>query len=337
MKSRFVVFAAICGMAITLRAQQRPASIIAVTAVEKGRRSTTDPLLTTSATCDDDGNIYSRPFDVESGPQQLQVPIQKITPEAKPAGSFPVAPVQTRTFFVRDRKVYVPIGSGKGETHVAEIGPDGSLKSEVKLQLTKSIDIWHLAVFQSGEYLVVGTSGMVGNESRIPFAAVFAADGRLVKTIYEPEDEDAHQKAEGGDQKYSTPNAGNLFVMLDADVAVGSDNNAYLLHGISPALIYAISPSGNVVRKIKFSGNDLDATSIKSYKGRLAIAFSRSGKLPQNLIEVIDFQGNPLASYEIHEPAGNPDFILACYGQNGFTLIPRLGGAHPYLITATLP
>jgi hypothetical protein len=50
------------------------------------------------------------------------------------------------------------------------------------------VDGFHLAVFKSGEYLV---AGLTGKNSHTPFKAVFAADGRLVKKIYEPEDEEA--------------------------------------------------------------------------------------------------------------------------------------------------
>lgn len=344
MKTRTVVFAAMCSLGIMLQAQQRPASIIPLRAIEKGEKAASNPLVTTSAMCDDLGNIYSRPFDMDGtfGPKYSQAPVQKITPEAKLADSFLVTDLpggQTRTFFVRNRRVYVPTTSEKGELYVAELGPSGSVSSEIKLQVNKRIDVWHLAVFQSGEYLVVGTSAMIGTESHTPFAAVFAADGRVVKTIYEPEDEDARQKAGAGDPKYAMSNAGNLFVMFDADVAIGSDNNAYLLHGTSPALVYAIAPSGEIVRKLKFSGADpeLKATSIKPFGGRLAIGFNRAGNVAKNLIKVIDLEGNPIASYEILGPEGESDNILACYGQNGFTLIPRLGGAKPYVLTAKLP
>jgi hypothetical protein len=67
------------------------------------------------------------------------------------------------------------------------------------------VQLLHLAVFKSGEYLAVGLTGTIGENAphlRKPFTAVFAADGRLVKKIYEPEDEDARQCAEGGDPKY---------------------------------------------------------------------------------------------------------------------------------------
>jgi len=343
MRGRLLIFAAMCSVATPLCAQQRQGSTIKVNAIEKGEKPAGSPLITTEAMCDESGNIYSRPFDIGSGPAQLRVPIQRISPDAQLSGSFPVTLLpggETRSFFVRNGRVYAPAISQKGELYVAELSPSGSVISQIKLQLSKRIDVWHLAVFLSGEYLLVGTSGMVGTKSHAPFAAVFAADGRLVKTIYEAEDEDARQKAEGGDPKYvfSGGDPGNLFVMFDAGVAVGSDNNVYLLHGGSTALIYAISPSGQVVRKLGISGFDpnLRATSIKSYGARLAIGFSRVGKTPENMVEVIDYHGNPIASYEVHEPPGDSDAILACYDHNGFTLVPRVAGVKPYFFIARL-
>ena len=139
---------------------------------------------------------------------------------------------------------------------MAEVARDSSVKIQTKLQLDFFVDVTHLAVFKSGEYLVVGLAESIGERAphlRTPLTAVFARDGRLVKKIYEPQDEDARQKAEGSDPKYlrCCSDSGNEFVGWNADVAAGSDGNVYLMHGTSPPLIYVISPAGDVVRKFR--------------------------------------------------------------------------------------
>lgn len=170
---------------------------------------------------------------------------------------------------------------------------------------------------------------------------MFAADGRLVKKIFESEDEEARQKAEGGDEKYALNGMawGNAFVLAKADVAAGPDGNVYLLHGTSPALIYVISPAAEVVRKLRIATEDPDreASSIKSYASRLAIGFDWVGNAPESLIKVTDLKGNSIAEYEIEEGAGDSSPILACYGSKGLTLIPRVAETKLHLLEANLP
>jgi hypothetical protein len=178
--------------------------------------------------------------------------VQEITGEAIPVGSFPV---EGHTFSVHDSRVYFSGGVNQGAV-VAEVARGSSVKIQNKLQLDFFVDVTHLAVFKSGEYLVVGLAGSIGERAphlRTPLTAVFARDGRLVKKIYEPQDEDARQKAEGSDPKYlrCCSDSGNEFVGWNADVAAGSDGNVYLMHGTSPPLIYVISPAGDVVRKFR--------------------------------------------------------------------------------------
>ena len=152
--------------------------------------------------------------------------------------------------------------------------------------------------------------------------AIRNADGRLVKKIYEPEDEKARLQAEAGDEGYTySSGVGNKFVML-GDVAAASDGNVYLLHGGSFPLVYVISPAGDVVRKLRidYRNNDdprhIVQGSIKFYAGRLAVGFDRQ-------IKIIDLLGNSIAAYE----AGVDGFeersslSLACYGPEGLTLI----------------
>jgi hypothetical protein len=293
--------------------------------------------------CDDAGNVYARPFDPYDPMSSFQAPLLEVTP-GKAAGSLRInhsfqSPHAARTFFVRAGEIYVLTGPSYGVNDVVEFVSNGSVKTQVRLGgLDSGVEVWHLAVFKSGEYLLFGVTG---ENLRTPFTAVFNADGRFVKKIYEPEDEDARQKAEGGDPRYDLccANSGNAFAFDQADVAAGADGNVYLLHGVSPPLIYVISPAGEVVRKLRIDAGDpaLTANSIRFHAGRLAVGFDWLGHVPQNLIKVIDLKGNSIADYEVRESAGDSDPILACYGSEGFTLIPRGGDTALHLLTVKLP
>ena len=347
MRAQAVLLIAICCAGPVLSAQQN-STIQRIKAVGNGRMPASHRLVTAAAMCDDSGNIYVRPFDPDKVVElaSVRAPIQRITSEATIAARFSVTELPggggTTTYFVSRGKVYVPAGS-VGDLQVVAFEPDGAVKSRTKLEVKDFFDVRHMGVFNSGEYLLVGTTGTLTGTSpklKTPVTVVFAADGSLLKTIHEPEDEDAHQKAEQGDTDFvpCCVDSGNLFV-LNADISAGSDGNLYLLHGGPSALVYAISPAGNVLRKFRVSGGSpaTKPCAIRSYGDRLAIEFQRADNSDVNLISIVDFAGNPIAKYEVQDSTPNTDPILACYGSNGFTLVPRWVGDKPYFLTAKLP
>jgi hypothetical protein len=241
MRAQLVLLAIAFSGAPTICAQQDSPAPVSVKAISKGEMPTSHSAVITSAMCDAAGNVYSRPFHPEKGWEAVRAPLQTINSGAKAVGSFSVTDAlpggtESRTFSVQGDRIYVPAMSNKGELYVVEFAQDGSVKARTKLEPGVFVDVFHLAVFKSGEYLVVGLTGSLSGTTphlRTPFTAVFAANGRLVKRIYEPEDEDARQRAEGSDPKYllCCSSSGNEFVQYNADVAAGSDGNAYLLHG----------------------------------------------------------------------------------------------------------
>jgi hypothetical protein len=339
MKLEVMLLATACSLAPGLFAQQPATPAITLKATAAGDIPISRPSVVMSAMCDDAGNVYTRPFDPDDPMASSQAPVLEVTP-GKTAGSLRIThtfqpPHGARTFFVREGELYVLTGPHD----VVEFASSGPVKTQVPLEgLDSGIEVWHLAVFKSGEYLLFGVTG---KNLRTPLTAVFTPDGRLVKKIYEPEDEDARLKAEGGDPRYDIccSNSGNAFAFDNADVAAGADGNVYLLHGVSPPLIYVISPAGEVVRKLRIDAGDpaLTANSIRFYAGRLAVGFDWLGHVPQNLIKVIDLKGNSIADYEVRESASDLDPILACYGSEGFTLVPRGGDTTLHLFTVKLP
>lgn len=289
-----------------------------------------------SAMCDDAGNVYSRPVDHETG----WGGIRKVMADASSAQTLGT---QGKTFFVRGRQLYSLTKTSSG-SYVIELNPDGTEKARTKLAVDPAVDILHLAVFKSGGYLVVGLIGNPtadGPHLRTPYTAVFAADGRLVKTVYEPEDENARRHAEGDDSRYfrCCSDSGNEFVMYNADVSSDSDDNAYLLHGGFPQLVYVISSAGDVVRKFPVSDQNpnLVANSIKFYSSKLAIGFGWMNEVPETLVNIIDTNGHLMSEYKIIEQSGDSNPILACYDSKGLTFVPRWVGDKPYLLTAKLP
>ena len=321
--------------------------MVKINAQSRGEMPVEGGAVIMSAMCDESGNIYTqlRQHAVDAA-YLYQAPVQKITPDVKSAGVFQFGDAfreatESRAFFVQDSRLYALTTTKQG-LYVVEFDRDGSMKAPVKLQIDSFLVPFHFAVFQSGEYLVAGLTGTISQRPDLhtPYTAVFAADGTLVKKIFEAEDEDARQRAEGGDSRWGRYiNTGNEFVGWDADVTSGSDGNVYFLHGFSPSLIYVISPKGDVVRKLRIdTGNpELVADSIKFYAGRLAVGYSWLGDVPQNLVKIIDLNGEAIADYQVLDGTKDFDPLLACYNADGFTFIPRRAETSLHLLSAKVP
>jgi len=114
------------------------------------------------------------------------------------------------------------------------------------------------------------------------------------------------------------------------------------MHGTrSPALVYVISPSGDV-RKIRIDAGDSKsvARSLKSYEGRLAVQFDKEAGSGgrQSLLKVTDLAGNSIATYRVDPTAvGGRSFFLAGYGPDGFTFVPFYSENKMYVVKAKLP
>ncbi|MGA2647411.1 MAG: hypothetical protein ABSF15_22105 [Candidatus Sulfotelmatobacter sp.] len=330
-----LLLASVCGLCTALWAQQGaavPAVSIKTTKIELPLSHPTQMIDKT--TCDSDGNVYARVW-AGDGSETARLPVQEITPEGTLARNFRVAGASQNTdvaegFFVSDAgDVYQAARMANG-VYIVKFAKDGSVKSTVKLEADpRLVDPWQLAVFKAGEYLL---SGLTGKDHRTPYTAVFETNGKLVKEIYEPEDEEARLKAENGDTAYTRSNAGNRFVGF-GDVAAGSDGNVYLLRGTSPALVYVVSPAGQVVRKLHIDTGSPDfvAGDIKLHAGRLAIGFNG----PNNLVMVTDLEGRTIASYAVDRH--KPDWpALACYDGEGFTFVTAYAEKELYLLKAKL-
>jgi hypothetical protein len=282
--------------------------------------------------CDGAGNVYARLVSHASGDYFL-APIRAVRQDGRLAGTFSLTEAWPdavgRGVFVDAAGDVYHAAIAPGGAYVVEFARDGSVKTKTKLQTRGFLDPWHLVVYQSGRFLVSGTEG---KSQRTPYTAIFEGDGKLVKQIYEPEDEDARTKADSGDAEF-TQNAetGNRFVDL-GDISLGSDGNAYLLHGTSPALVYVISATGDVIRKMRITADSsgLPFRSIQSRAGRLAVGLARFGRIE---VRVTDLEGTLVDSYAVDtEKSDVPR--LACYGASGFTIITVATEGSVHLVLA---
>ena len=282
--------------------------------------------------CDGSRNVYARPVSVAGGDYFL-APIRAVSQDGKLEGTFNLTKAWPDAI---GRGIFVDADGGlywaaiaPGGVYVVQFAKDGSVKSKTKLETQGFFDPWHLVVYESGRRLV---SGIVGKNQRTPYTAIFESDGKLVKRIYEPEDEDAKKKAEANDTEFTHDAVrGNLFVD-HGDISLGSDGNAYLLHGTSPALVYVISPTGELIRKMRIGTNSsgLPFRSIESYAGWLAVGLARFGRIE---VHVTNLEGTPIASYAMDTDKSDIP-RLACYDARGFTFVTAASGGSAHVVTA---
>jgi hypothetical protein len=277
------------------------------------------------ARCDSGGNLYIRVGDAAlstNSQAPLMAPIQRITPSGKLAGVFDMTNA-SREMFVLDfvvsenANLYQAGWSNKDRAvYISEFSKDGSFKSNIKLE-AELFNPYQISVFKSGEFLLSGT---LGEHLQTAFTAVFDAKGKLIKKIHEPEDEEFRQKAEAGDRDFISDKThnGNTSVS-DGDAAAGSDGNVYLLRAVSPALIYVISPMGDVIRKLQVDSpaRGLAPQELRSAPGKLAISFLEKNS-DAGIIQVIDLEGRPLATYRSNQRGIYPG-LPGCFDSHSFT------------------
>ena len=273
-------------------------------------------------TCDGDGNLYARrhqPGDHAKGP------VQQITSKGALMHSFrvedPTLDLSIADFFLAPNDDLYIAGwstvspNTGGRIYLAHFGRDGSLKSKTRL-VSEEFFPSSLAVFNSGEILLTGTQGSGDNK---PFTAVFASNGTLISKVYPPEDEELSRKAEEGDPSAHEAGVyGNSFVEMGGAVG-GSDGNVYLMRRTSPALIYVISPKGNIIRTLRIDLGDakLLPEDIQSANNRLAISFGAPAG--GRILKVVNLMGADVATYSIDESLSIGTF--ACYSPPALTFL----------------
>jgi hypothetical protein len=194
---------------------------------------------------------------------------------------------------------------------------DGKLKSKSPLD-PPAFFPYQLALFPSGESLVSGLEHVHSRRALgafKSFTAIYSKDGHLQKRLVLPEDDEIDAAAELGDSRYAQgPMFGNRGVS-GGTARLGVDGNVYLMRRTSPATVYVISSSGELLRTLKIEPADTGQMPIDMQvaEGRIAVEFSLSS--PADGYEGTNFTvsdattGQKLSS-DVDE---NVPGVFACY------------------------
>ncbi len=120
-----------------------------------------------------------------------------------------------------------------------------------------------------------------------------------------------------GDSRVVSPEAptvNNAIGLGEMDVA--EDGNVYLMRRLSPAILYAISPTGDVIRRFTVDPGEPNYMpgSLHVSGKEIAIQFYRPQGSDQ-LIKVVDLTGQELKSIHI-DKSDSMGFGFACYSEH---------------------
>jgi hypothetical protein len=274
-------------------------------------------------TCDASGNIYLH------NDQYGVSGLHKLSREGTPLALFlaksePDFRIAAALMFslATDGSVYqlVFLRSGDIDRYVLVYNPDGSFRARVRLQLDFAWVPSTFAVFPSGDMLVSGQAYDVGSRrSMRPFTAVFSSQGKLVREVQLADDEALRQMTDVGDVRVTSPfDPRSSRAIGFSEMHLAKDGNIYLMRWTAPAILYAISPKGEVVRRFTVDPGDDDyrPEAMHIASGRIALMFVQP-QSREKVMKVLDLEGHDIATYGEPEKNGEASDELgsafACY------------------------
>ena len=214
---------------------------------------------------------------------------------------------------------------------------DGKYATAIKLDPPPGFIDWlpgAVAVFGTGDFLISGAKMELKTHDRLPFTAIYGQNGALKKELTLSDDEEIRRMVEAGDSRVSpTGLQGQNMAVEMGQAEAAEDGNVYLMRRLSPAILYAIAPSGQVVRRFVVDPGDpaYIPSAMHIAGSRIALLF-RDDSTQQEIMKVADLEGNELANYKIGtNKRGYSEFgSFACYSVSPerFTFISTAENGH---------
>jgi hypothetical protein len=275
--------------------------------------STTDEFsggLAYPTACDEQERPYIKLLKSGAG---MVGPIFRLSSRGVVEAQFDTSGALTNRYAVRPDGGVIMMHSDGGTKFLDNFAPDGTRESSVRLE-QPPIRFFpsQLAVFHSGEIFISGLQYRPGYKAS---TAIYSKTGSLVKQLALDWDE----KTEG--EIAGKPDAQEMNKQtVDKSVAVrGDDGLVYLMRPTNPAVVYAISSAGDVLRKLAVStptGAGSPDFGLRVVKSRLLIQFRREcgetvTSCQGSIYVVADATtGKTIAAYQANKEVAGP---IACY------------------------
>lgn len=260
--------------------------------------------------CDEQGRAYVKLSRAESG---IVEPILRVSDKGPVEVRFDTSGELVNRYAVRPDGGVVMMHSDGRDKFLDNFAPDGEHESSVRLEPPPTAFFpSQLAVFHSGEIFISGQQYHPGYKAS---SAIYRPDGSLIKQPFLDEDEKREQEitTDSGAQKLNAQ-------AVDRSVAnAGDDGLVYLMRATTPAVVYAISPAGDVVRTLRVTapiGAGAPWFGLRVVKNRLLIQFRRDcaenvSSCAGSVFAILDAtSGKTLAAYQTNKEAAG---AIACY------------------------
>jgi hypothetical protein len=281
--------------------------------------------------CDEQGRSYVKL--ITEGPGMIG-PIFRLSSNGVVETEFDTSGALINRYAVRPDGGVIMIYVGGSSKVIDNFAPDGTRESSVQLE-RPPVPFFpsQLAVFRSGEMLVAGLQYRPGYKAS---TAIYDPTGHLVKQLVLDGDAQIERSIERAAAKDISAQQRNIEAVDKSAATTGDDGLVYLMRATSPAVIYAISAAGDVIRKIVVSpptGTGLPDFGIRVVKNRLAVQFRRScdtntesGSCRSSTYAVVDATtGKKLAAYEADKEVAGPILCYAPDPDRFFTFQQRSG------------
>lgn len=274
--------------------------------------------------CDTKGNLYvqTEPYGISTlrklGPRGQRLTLFK-------SNSDPTLKVTAAPYFAlsSDGTVYQLVLSQDVTRYILVFQENGSYTKTIKLQPGFAWMPSAFAPLRDGSLLVTGQEyDRDHRKANWPFTGIFSSDGRLLKELKLEGDDEVYQLGARGDFRVTSPeDASNNRAIGFSQMEIAEDGNVYLMRWLAPALVYAISPGGDVVRRFTVDPGDQDyrLAAMHIAGKRIAVLFYQPQTM-EELVKVVDLEGHDLATYDDSHKEGksnNPlGIAYACYTSN---------------------
>jgi hypothetical protein len=262
--------------------------------------------------CDEQGRLYVKLGKIGPG---MVGPLFRLSSKGVSEAEFDTSGALINRHAVRPDGGVVMMHLDGTSKVVDNFAPDGTRQWSIALE-RPPIPFFpdQLAVFHSGEILISGLQYQPGYKAA---TAIYDPTGHLIKQVVLDGDVEL-ERAIAQDTRAQQQN--NKDVNQSVAVA-GDDGLVYLMRATSPASVYAISASGDVVRKIVVNpptGTGSPYFGLRVVKNRMVVQFQRTcnntaaaDSCRSSTYAVVDaMTGQKLAAYEADKEA---DGTLACY------------------------
>ena len=275
--------------------------------------------------CDSDGNLYLRSESAGvTAIRKLNIKGERVA-LFEPSSNPDVKVERTGYFSVTPDGELFALVFAKDEMtrYVLVFKSDGSYKTKIKLETGFFWAPSAMTVFPNGNLLVTGQEyDRDPKKPQRPFTALFRADGKLLKELDLEDDNAIHDMSVSQDSRVVLPQmpTSNRAVSL-SQIEPAKDGNLYLMRWLTPAVIYAISPGGQVVRRFTVDPDNADfkPASMHISGNRIALLFYQPQSM-EKIMKILDLEGNELAAYDELRVNGKPKLgtlgaAFACYTQ----------------------